>query len=163
LQLSGERTSIQDLETSIRQLVEVALRALSPSISDPFTAMTVIDRLTISLSKIMRRGMPQCVWTDGDGKVRLIAPRSTFAHILQAAFRQIRQQAHDQPAVLIRLVESLGQLLAQAKSSQEPPLRKEIELVLETGRKDIAQEEDFETLEERAKLALAEAPPRPRD
>jgi len=163
LQLSGERTSIQDLETSIRQLVEVALRALSPSISDPFTAMAVIDRLTISLAKIMRRGMPQCVWTDDDGKVRLVAPRSTFADILQEAFRQIRQQAHDQPAVLIRLVESLGQLLAQAKGSQEPPLRKEIELVLETGRKNIAQEEDFETLEQRAKLALEEAPQRERD
>jgi uncharacterized membrane protein len=163
LQLSGERTSIQDLETSIRQLVEVALRALSPSISDPFTAMAVIDRLTISLAKIMRRGMPQCVWTDDDGKVRLVAPRSTFADILQEAFRQIRQQAHDQPAVLIRLVESLGQLLAQAKSAQEPPLRKEIELVLKTGRKNIAQEEDFETLEERAKLALEEAPQRKRD
>jgi len=160
LQLSGERTSIQDLETSIRQLVEVALRALSPSISDPFTAMAVIDRLTISLAKIMRRGMPQCVWTDDDGKVRLVAPRSTFADILQEAFRQIRQQAHDQPAVLIRLVESLGQLLAQAKSAQEPPLRKEIELVLATGRKNIAQEEDFETLEERAQLALEEAPSR---
>jgi uncharacterized membrane protein len=160
LQLGGERASIQDLETSIRQLVEVALRALSPSISDPFTAMAVIDRLTISLAKIMRRGMPQCVWTDDDGKVRLVAPRSTFADILQEAFRQIRQQAHDQPAVLIRLVESLGQLLAQAKSAQEPPLRKEIELVLATGRKNIAQEEDFETLEERAQLALEEAPSR---
>jgi len=160
LQLGGERASIQDLETSIRQLVEVALRALSPSISDPFTAMAVIDRLTTSLAKIMRRGTPQCVWTDDDGTVRLVAPRSTFADILQESFRQIRQHAQDQPAVLIRLVESLGQLLAQAKSSQEPPLRKEIELVLETGRKNIAQEEDFETLEERAKLALEEAPPR---
>jgi len=97
------------------------------------------------------------VWTDDEGNVRLVAPPSTFADILQEAFRQIRQHAQDQPAVLIRLVESLGQLLAQAKGSQEPPLRKEIELVLETGRKNIAQEEDFETLEERAKLALEEA------
>jgi len=54
-------------------------------------------------------------------------------------------------------------LLAQAKNSQQPALRKEIELVLETGRKNIAQEEDFETLEERAKLALEEAPSRGRD
>ena len=46
--VGGERASIQDLETSIRQLVEVALRALSPSISDPFTAMAVVDRLTES-------------------------------------------------------------------------------------------------------------------
>jgi uncharacterized membrane protein len=160
LQLGGERASIQDLETSIRQLVEVALRALSPSINDPFTAMAVIDRLTTSLVKIMRRGMPQCVWTDDEGKVRLVAPRSTFADILQEAFRQIRQQAHDKPAILIRLLESLGQLLAQANSSQAPALQKEIEIVLKTGRKNIAQKEDLETLEVRAKLALEEAPAR---
>lgn len=63
LVLGGERASIQDLETSIRQLVEVALRALSPSISDPFSAMAVVDRLTESLAKIMQRTqvkIPHC-------------------------------------------------------------------------------------------------------
>jgi uncharacterized membrane protein len=158
LQLGGERASIQDLETSIRQLVEVALRALSPSISDPFTAMAVVDRLTTSLAKIMGRGQPQCVWTDDEGKVRLVAPRSTFADILQEAFRQIRQHAQDQPAVLIRLVESLGQLLAQANPAQRPALEKEIEIVVETGRRNIAQREDLATLEERAKIALEQSP-----
>jgi len=160
--LGGERASIQDLETSIRQLVEVALRALSPSISDPFTAMAVIDRLTTSMAKIMRRGMPQCVWTDADDTVRLLAPPSTFADLLQESFRQIRQHAQDQPAVLIRLVESLGQLLAQANKTQHPALKKEIEMVLETGRRNIAQEEDLEVLKQRTELALAQASsPRP--
>jgi uncharacterized membrane protein len=58
LVLGGERASIQDLETSIRQLVEVALRALSPSTNDPFSAMAVVDRLTVLLRKIMQRGTP---------------------------------------------------------------------------------------------------------
>ncbi|ODR94793.1 hypothetical protein AUC69_02975 [Methyloceanibacter superfactus] len=155
--LGGERASIQDVETSIRQLVEVALRALSPSISDPFTAMAVIDRLTTSIAKVMRRGQPQCVWAGDDGKVRLLAPSSTFADTVEEAFRQIRQHSTDQPAVLIRLVESLGQLLAQADEAQQPVLKKEIEIVLESGRRAIAQKEDLATLEERAKLALKEA------
>jgi uncharacterized membrane protein len=155
--LGGERASIQDVETSIRQLVEVALRALSPSISDPFTAMAVIDRLTTSIAKVMRRGQPQCVWAGDDGKVRLLAPRSTFGDMVEEAFRQIRQHSTDQPAVLIRLVESLGQLLAQADKAQQPVLKKEIEIVLESGRRAIAQKEDLATLEERAKLALKEA------
>jgi len=157
LVLGGEQASIQDVETSIRQLVEVAMRALSPSISDPFTAMAVIDRLSSSVAKIMRRGTPQFVWVDGDGNVRLLAPRSTFADTVAEAFRQIRQHSTDQPAVLIRLVESLGQLLALANKAQQPPLKKEIEIVLEAGRKHIDQEEDLATLEERAKLALKEA------
>jgi len=154
LVLGGEQASIQDVETSIRQLVEVAMRALSPSISDPFTALAVIDRLSTSVAKIMRRGTPQFVWVDGDDDVRLLAPRSTFADTVGEAFRQIRQHSTDQPAVLIRLVESLGQLLALANKAQQQPLKKEIEIVLETGRKHIDHEVDLATLEERAKLAL---------
>lgn len=152
--LGGERASVQDLETSIRQLVEVALRALSPSISDPFTATAVIDRLTTSLAKIMKRGVPQWVWTDEDDKVRLLAPRSTFADIVQESFRQIRQHAQDQPAVLIRLVESLGQLMQQADEAQGDVLEEQIEIVVETGRRSIVQKQDLETLERRAKFAL---------
>ena len=64
---------------------------------------------------MMRRGPAQCVWTDVDGAVRLLAPRSTFAKVVEEAFRQIRQHGSQQPAILIRLVESLGQLLALAK------------------------------------------------
>ncbi len=160
LMLGGEQASIQDVETSIRQLVEVALRALSPSISDPFTAMAVIDRLTSSVAKIMRRGTLQFVWANDDGEVRLLAPRSTFADILEESFRQIRQHSHDQPAVLIRLVESLGQLFALANKAQQPSLKREIEIALATGRKHIDQKEDLATLEERAQLALKEPPAR---
>jgi uncharacterized membrane protein len=154
LLLGGERASVQDLEASIRQLVEVAMRALSPSISDPFTAMAVIDRLTTSLAKIMKRGMPKCVWTDKDGEVRLLAPRSTFADIVEEAFRQIRQHGHDEPAILIRLVESMGQLMAQADHAQRGVLEEQIEIVVETGRRNIAQKQDLAVLEQRAKLAL---------
>ena len=157
LALGGERASVQDLETSIRQLGEVALRALSPGINDPFSAMAVVDRLTESLRKIMQRGAAQCVWTDRDGTVRLLAPSSTFADTVEEAFRQIRQHSQNQPAVLIRLVESLGQLLAQANAAQRQVLQKEIEIVLETGRRHIAQEEDLKVLEERSRLALAKA------
>lgn len=156
--LGGERASVQDIEGSIRQLVEVALRALSPSINDPFTAMAVIDRLTTSLAKIMRRGPAQCVWTDDDGVARLLAPRSTFADIVQEAFRQIRQHGSDQPAILIRLVESLGQLLALAEKDQRAVLKEQIEIVLETGRRDIAQKQDLDALEEGAQSALDRAP-----
>ena len=116
--------------------------------------MAVVDRLTESLGKIMRRGSPQCVWTDEEGTVRLLGPRSTFAETVEEAFRQIRQHSQNQPAVLIRLVECLGQLLAQANAAQRPVLQKQVEIVLETGRRNIAQNEDLRVLEERSRLAL---------
>ena len=154
LTLEGERASIQDPENSIRQLVEVALRALSPSINDPFTAMAVVDRLTESLARVMRRGSAQCVWVDEDGLVRVLAPRSTFADFLEEAFRQIRQHSREHPAVLIRLVENLGQLLAQAEVDQKSALQKQIEIVLDVGRRSIPQKDDLEALERRAIIAL---------
>lgn len=159
VRLDGERASIQDLETSIRQLVEVALRALSPGINDPFTAIAVIDRLTTSLAKIRLRGAAQSVWADDDGTPRLIAPRSTFADSVDVAFRQIRQHSTGQAAVLIRLVESLGQLLVQADKSQRAVLADQIEIVLDTGRRNIQQKQDLAVLEERARLALAGSEP----
>jgi len=154
LTLEGQRASIQDPENSIRQLVEVALRALSPSVNDPFTAMAVVDRLTESLAKVMRRGSAQCVWVDEDGLVRVLAPRSTFADFLEEAFRQIRQHSQEHPAVLIRLVESLGQLLAQAEAAQKSVLQEQIENVLDVGRRSIPQKDDLEALEKRAIIAL---------
>jgi uncharacterized membrane protein len=154
LTLEGERASIQDPENSIRQLVEVALRALSPSVNDPFTAMAVVDRLTESLAKVMRRGSPPSIWEDENGLVRVLAPRSTFADFLEEAFRQIRQHSQENPAVLIRLVENLGQLLAQAEAAQNSVLQKQIEIVLDIGRRSIPQKDDLEALENRAIIAL---------
>jgi uncharacterized membrane protein len=153
LTLEGQRASLQDPENSIRQLVEVALRALSPSVNDPFTAMAVVDRLTESLAKVMRRGSAQCVWVDEDGLVRVLAPRSTFSDFVEEAFRQIRQHSREHPAVLIRLVYGLGQLLAQAQAAQKPALQKQIELVLDLGRRSIAENDDLEALENQAIIA----------
>jgi hypothetical protein len=139
------------------KLVELALRDLSPSTNDPFSAMAVVDRLTVSLRKIMQRSTPQSVWTDDDGTVRLLAPGSTFADTVEEAFRQLRQHSQNQPAVLIRLVESLGQLLAQADATQRRALQKGVEIILETGRRHIAQKEDLKVLEERSRPALAKS------
>jgi uncharacterized membrane protein len=152
--LAGEWDSLQDHETSIRQLVEVALRALSPSINDPYTAMAVVDRLSESLAKAMRRHPPRCVWTDDGDAVRLLAPVSTFEDSVEEAYRQIRQQATGQPAVLIRIVDNLGQLHGQATDAQKAVLRTQIEIALETGRRSIEQKQDLEALEERARRAL---------
>jgi uncharacterized membrane protein len=158
LVLGNERNSADDLLTSVRQLVEVALRALSPSINDPGTAIAVIDRLTESFAKMMSRGAPQGVWTDDEGHVRLVVARSDFSDWLDAAFRQIRQHATEHPAVLTRLVESLGNLLAHANEARRQALISQIEIVLATARRVIAQREDLAPLEKAARRALAGEP-----
>ncbi len=153
--VGAERTAVQDLEFSIHQLVEIALRALSPGVNDPYTANAVIDRLTRSIRKIMDRGTQKQVWKDDDGKTRVVASVSTFEGVVDAAFNQIRQQASGMPAVLIRLADDIGQLLLQADERHRPALEKHLRLVASAGRHTITAKDDLADLEAKMK------PPRP--
>ncbi len=105
-----ERSPAQDLEHGLRQLVEIALRALSPGINDPYTAVAVVDRLGAALEEILGRPLQPTVLRDSDAAVRVIAQRSDMQGLTDAAFDAIRQAARDIPAVLIRLADVLGQL-----------------------------------------------------
>ncbi len=154
--VGAERTTVQDLEYSIRQLVEVALRALSPGINDVYTALAVINRLSSSMRNIMARGAPQAVWCDADGKPRVVAPVSTFEGVADAALNQIRQSGADKPAVLIHLADAIGQLLQQAGDDHRPALQKHLQLVLDAGRRTIADDADLKALEARVEDARRE-------
>lgn len=111
--VGSHRTPTQDLEYSVRQLVEIAVRALSPGINDPFTAITVLHRLGQTLELLMRKHLPETVVRrDENGIVRVIGRASTFDGAMDAALNQIRQAASGQGdvAVLISLASILGQL-----------------------------------------------------
>jgi uncharacterized membrane protein len=107
--IGQKRTPAQDLEYGIRQLVEIAMRALSPSINDPFTAIVVIDRLGAALEDILARQPLPCVLRDEDGEIRVIADRLNEGAI-DVAFDLIREAGADQPLVLLRMADVLKQL-----------------------------------------------------
>ena len=113
------RTPVQDLEFSIRHLVEIAVRALSPGINDPYTAVAVIHRLTASLSRRMEKAVPQGVFRDEDGAVRVVCPRPTYATLLSASFDQIRQNGTDKPLILIHLLQAVGQIARSARTEEQ--------------------------------------------
>jgi uncharacterized membrane protein len=112
------RTPAQDLEHGIRQLVEIGVRALSPGINDPFTAIAVIDRLGAALEEILLGRLQPKLLTDEDGRVRVIADRSGIAGIVDAAFDSIRQAGSDNPAILIRIADTLGALARLLKPGE---------------------------------------------
>lgn len=156
--IGRQRTAVQDLEYSIHQLVEIALRALSPGINDPFTAIAVLDRLTLALRKVMSRGKGKSVWQDDNGVTRLVVPLSSFEGIADAAFNQIRQVAESNAAVLIRMAENIGQLLRLADDEQRPALEKHLRLVMAAGSRGIADPDDRNDLKDRADVARGQAP-----
>ncbi|MEG6509924.1 DUF2254 domain-containing protein [Methyloligella sp. 2.7D] len=141
IQQSSGQYPVQDLRYYIHQLVEIALRALSPSITDPFTAMAAIDRLASAMQKVMRRGRPQTAWCDEDGTVRLIAPRYGFAALADTAFFQIRHHAEGSPSVQIRLIEALAQLAEHAHPEQREVLQDQAQATV-NAMEDRLEDED---------------------
>ena len=113
--IGPERSPAQDIEFGIRQLVEIGLRALSPGINDPFTAIATLDRLGEALEAAIARGEPAAVLRDGDGHPRVVLSRSDPPGLIGAAFDALRQAARTNPAVLIRMVDILAELARAAE------------------------------------------------
>lgn len=102
------RTPEQDFEYGIRQLVEVALRALSPGINDPMTAMNCIDYLSAGLQSAFARPLPATIHRDEEGNIRLFTWKHTYESLVSASFDQIRQAAREHCDVSCRILEALA-------------------------------------------------------
>jgi uncharacterized membrane protein len=98
-------TPEQDLEFAVRQMVEVAVRALSPAINDPFTAINCLDVLGSALCRVMRVGLPGSHRYDESGELRVVTPVTTFSGLADTAFNQIRQYGRQSVAVTLRMLE----------------------------------------------------------
>jgi uncharacterized membrane protein len=148
--IGGERTPLQDVEFAIHQMVEVAARALSPGINDPFTAITCIDKLTATLSHLTRARFPEKYRCDTDGVPRVEVRPVNFAGLIDASFNQIRQYGERSPSVLIRLMESLDTLMSFARSDeQREAIQRHAAMVLETGEAGITVKNDLNDLKTR--------------
>ena len=149
------RTPEDDIEFSVRQLVEVALRALSPAINDPFTAMAAIDWLGAALARLASRPLPSRYRYDGDGRLRVVADVSTFGGIAHTIFSRIRHYGGTSPVVLNRLLEAVAAFGPHVSDEKDRRLiRDEVEAVLRMGRELISSDADLRELERRHAAAV---------
>ncbi|GIZ10199.1 hypothetical protein FUMI01_29250 [Flavobacterium sp. UMI-01] len=147
----------QDLEFSILQMVEIASRALSPGVNDPFTAITCIDNLTAALCQLSQIDFPSKYRTDAHQNLRVIAHTTDFEGLLDAAFNQIRQFSAGSPAVIIRLMEGLITINGfVSKENHQKAVKKHAQMVLNLGKQSIPEIVDLNDLEERAKKILTQ-------
>jgi len=152
--LGPVRTPTQDVEFGIHQLVEIATRALSPGINDVFTAIAVIDNLSAALAHIFDRGLEPTVLRDEDGAVRVVRNVADHDGFVGAAFDQIRQAGRDNPAILIRLTDAIGQLASRAHTENvKGPLLEQLDAVLATGEQTVTIDRDRAILRQRWKQA----------
>ncbi len=126
----AHRTLAQDLAFAIDQLVEIAIRALSPAVNDTFTALTCIDWLGDGLCKISAQWAPQRVHRDGRGQVRVITAEVPYGRLVDRAFDKIRQAGRGMPAVMIRQLDSIAKILTHTISdAQRDVLRQQAEMI----------------------------------
>jgi uncharacterized membrane protein len=117
--IGRQRTPTQDIDFAVSALVEIALRALSPGINDPQTAITSIDRLAEALAELMRRPEPPSMVTDEDGALRLMVTPASFETVAGIAFNPIREAGRSNARVLRRLAEVLTGLTAFARTTPQ--------------------------------------------
>lgn len=103
--LGPARASTRDVERGVDQLAEVAVRALSPGINDPFTAEQSLRRLGQSLALLADRKLPTPTFGDDDGTRRLVVPMPAVADLLHRAFDQSRHYGRSDPHVPLALLE----------------------------------------------------------
>jgi uncharacterized membrane protein len=141
------RTLVQDPVFAIDQLVEIGIRALSAAVNDTFTALTCIDWLAAGLGRVSGRVLDEGVYRDSNGRVRLIEFDPSYARMVNRSFDKIRQAARGMPAVLIRLIDSVGSIMLDTTSAeQRSVLRRQADMVLRLAEESVTEPNDLEEI-----------------
>ncbi|GGO35097.1 DUF2254 domain-containing protein [Deinococcus humi] len=154
LTLGDRRTVGQDLEYSVRQLSEVAARALSPGVNDPVTAIDIIDRFGDALCSLQDRRWPDGVY-HVDHVVRLVVPVTDFVGLAKSMFSMIRQYGKGSPSVMVRMLEVFSITASCLKDAERRAvIRWHAELVREDALANIENSADRADIEARYRELL---------
>ena len=134
LTFGRRQAALQDLEYSIRQLNEIAVRALSPGINDPFTAGSVLDHFSDALCRIAPRHLPRGA-VERNGRIVLVLDVVDYDGLCDGMFHTIRQNGSGSAYVLIRLLEVLGRVAEVERfSDRRAALRRHADLAIAVAR-----------------------------
>jgi uncharacterized membrane protein/NhaP-type Na+/H+ or K+/H+ antiporter len=147
--LGPQRASSADLEFAIRQLVEVAVRALSSGINDPYTAISVLDRLGAALCDLQPLFLTSGVHLR-DHRPVLVVPAVTYDGLVDAMFHMIRQNASSSAAVLIHLLEVLTAVAACERNPERlDALERHADLALGDAERNVGTPADLADIRKR--------------
>jgi uncharacterized membrane protein len=126
------RTLQQDVEFGVLQIVDIALKAISPAVNDPSTTISCVDQLSRVLIRFASREPPESMIYDPPGIVRVIILWPDFERMLDSAFEQIRLYSQGDIAVSLRMLRALGDI---AITAPDPSYRRTL---AERGRRIVA-------------------------
>ena len=159
--IDRHRTVYQDSAFGIRQIVDMALRALSPGINDTTTAVMCVDYLTAILARLASRNIPSSHrYEEGELRVMTIGP--TFANLVAESFDQIRGSANGNLGIMLRMLGALQTIASlTASPSRRQVLREQVECIAELATRTIESPHDrarFENRLARVREALETEP-----
>jgi uncharacterized membrane protein len=160
--LGTRRTLLQDAQFAVDQLVEIAVRALSPGINDPFTAIACVDRLAAGLADFAGRDVPSPNRVDDAGRLRVVANAVSPEGVAGSTFHQIRQAARGNAAVTLRLLEVIAVVAPRTRTAAlRDALRTHAALIHQGGEATLAPADRAEADRryQAAHTALAEPVP----
>jgi len=141
--------ALQDIEYSIRQLSEIAVRALSPGINDPFTAASVLDHLGDVLCRVAPRHLPTGA-VERDSRIVLVRSVTDYDGLCDAMFHMIRQNGAGSVHVLARMLDVFAKVAEVERfTNRLAELRRHADLVIATARQDVSEKAGLADLEER--------------
>lgn len=154
-ELDRHRSTDQDVLFGIRQLVDIAVKALSPGVNDPTTAEEAIAEIVGALTLLVRREMPSPARRLDSGHFLFDVP--SFERIVEESFSQIRRAARTHQHVTLTLLDGLRSLAARASSSGrgEPLRRQAMQIVEALPGADLTAEDEAKV--RRAAAAVVEA------
>ncbi|MZE73265.1 DUF2254 domain-containing protein [Streptomyces sp. SID5789] len=129
LSVGVERTFHQDPAFGLRQLSDIGLRALSPAVNDPTTAVQALDRVVQILAALSRRPLDAVVHRDRRGAARLVQSVPGWTELVDLGFAEVRGCAVGAPQVSRRLLAGLDDLLLLAPPERREPLLRHRELL----------------------------------
>ncbi|SNB46898.1 DUF2254 domain-containing protein [Geobacter sp. DSM 9736] len=140
--LDNQRTATQDVGFVISQIVEIAVRSLSPGINDPFTAIICIDYLGQGLRRMAGRSIPSPFRRDDEGRLRIIAETETFSELADTALNQIRHYGRSSAAVLSRMLDVITDIAPHVRREEDrQALLRHAERVLEVSRAGLEEKD----------------------
>jgi uncharacterized membrane protein len=144
------RTLTQDVAFGVDQLVEIAIRALSPAVNDTFTALTCIDWLADCLCKIDPVWTPTQVHRDRSGFIRVISDQVSYERLVQRSFEKIRQAGRGMPAVMIRQLDALATIMDQTTDpNRARVLMDQAEMIMRANTESVPEAADRSDVERR--------------
>ncbi|UQX11527.1 DUF2254 domain-containing protein [Candidatus Mycobacterium methanotrophicum] len=162
------RTLAQDISFGFDQLVEIALRALSPAVNDTFTGMTCVDWIADCLCRLSTSWHPQRIRRDAAGNIRVIAFVADFNRLVERSFDTIRQAAIGMPAIMIRQLDALAKVIEQTPDrKRRTVLLREAEAIQRLSLATVTEPTDRDDVTRRYEAVMAlvgsTVPARPAD